>query len=1190
MSGDSIVPTIPPPSPPSSGGGEPKNDRYGSGGYFSGGDNSGRGGKGGGFTEPLPYFRIIRRHGHYYWYVNFRYEPHWGEYSVCIYHIRTNVDWQDLSNDEKQKIYDMAELVWEVANDTSKEKRFSEYYKSIDDKYQNGYYFARAKVKDKLGKPTVCQPFPVEGTFVIPDKLKSFYIEESPYYVNNYTNPVSCLTIAYSPPQNMTGFWGVKLYIQGYHGDNEIRELAIKKYDKTKGDMDIFNIFLEPDDNVLLENYIVGDSEEENFNNIMFPVKRAFKVDYISNSPEAIQIEMYEYNYLTSQWQASDPNGNFYLDNRTRIGDTIILTAGGSGPTGYEIEAIIKEYDATYPHRKARCILKNNPSDINPPTYSDGSISPYLNWKVVSSCKFYLVSINEYGYHGDLESEALVQYCALDGLESAPVPPLSVEAYQCENQNVVSFIYPHTAIDFDDLDSFNIYRSKSNDLTWRKIATIKAKSSYETGSPVGSSEPYKYVDGDMANLYWDGQTWNYDIYVWYGVATVDKAGRESIIQVATHYLIDGTVSDGIPFRRGTGVDHSPVTVVRGEVFNLFYNSEASWDYFSGAITGTGNAHYNDWALWGPDTEVAPGSGTIAHPGVSMTWLASSFRFRLNFSTANERNKWIRILTQSNSTPIPSSSDITYQVRDYIGLGRAKLIIPGVQYYCRINYLFAQYTNNYLYIYPDTQELPAFVSDISFSKAEYFISIAPYQHSLPLPNIFIHEANTLNYLANKPLFRNGWIYMHSGSMPPVFENGVFGLYAPIIRHYLELTNSITNFSFTLGSHTLVSISVYVEIPFNGTNNKIDIGVSGWPYYFIKDLDVSTRGWKYFTYEHPLPYSTSGVTYVGQYKGTGATQGRVNIYFDVYTSNVSGRCLWEQRIRKKIIYPGQAITFSCFLARDTVMSAGGFNYGTFSFYIKPETYYIFDGYFSMPSMDDYQASISLNACKNRTVGGNLQYEYIVLYGEVPTNYNWDNVKYVRMGVIADWGQNDAKYNYIMTKPMLNYGNEAAPYTNKNQPDRLTMYSPSEYIPGNTPPNHDEDDPMCLAEGQYVIMWNGEMKRIEELKIGEMVRSIGMTSTIKHIDKAMDRETMVFIMEGNHILECTPEHLCLTDIFMPKPAKDIKIGDAMLTMDNKKIRVMDIRKRRNNVYKIETSLPHIFLVNGIWTHNVKAGGGEY
>ncbi|MEM2935385.1 MAG: Hint domain-containing protein, partial [Candidatus Thermoplasmatota archaeon] len=538
-----------------------------------------------------------------------------------------------------------------------------------------------------------------------------------------------------------------------------------------------------------------------------------------------------------------------------------------------------------------------------------------------------------------------------------------------------------------------------------------------------------------------------------------------------------------------------------------------------------------------------------------------------------------------------SSDITYDVDDYIGLGRAKLIIPGVQYYCRIGYLFAQYTNNYLYIYPDIKELPAFASDIDFTSVEYFISIAPYQHSTPLPNIFIHEANTLNYWGNRPLFRNGWIYMHSGNKPPEFENGVFGFYAPIIRYYNYLTNSITNFSFTISSsHTLMSISVYVAIPFNGTNNKIDIGISGSPSYFIKDLDVSTRGWKYFVYENPLPQYFPGATYVGQYKGTGATQGKVEVYFDVYMSSVSGRCLWEQRIRKNIVYPGQAITFSCFLARDAVFSAGGINCGTFSFYIKPETNYIFDGYFSMPSMSNYQASIPLSVCKGRTLGGNLQYEYVVLYGQIPTNYNWDDVKYVRIGMIADWGQNDIKYNYIMTKPMLNYGNEAAPYTNRNHPDRLTMYSPSEYIPGNTPPNHDEDDPMCLAEGQYITMWDGKMKRIEELKTGEMVRSIGMTSTIKYIEKALDRETMVFIMEGNHILECTPEHLCLTDIFVPKPAKDIKIGDAMLTMDNKRTRVIDIRRRRNNVYKIETSLPHIFLVNGIWTHNIKAGGGEY
>lgn len=1304
MSGDSIIPTVLPPSPPSGGGGEPANDRYGSGGYFSGDNQMGRGGPG---NDPLPYFRILHREGEFYWYVNFRYNTHWGEYSVCVYHTKENADWNTLTEEEKNAVYERAELVWEITNDTTKEKRYSEHLKLIEEKYRNGYFFARAKRKEKLGKPTVCQPFPAVGKFVIPAKVKNFQIEESPYYVNNYTNPISCVNITYSPPDNMAGFWGVKVYVQGYQGDNEIRELAIRKYDKRQGEADSFDILLEPSVDVQLENYVIGSDDNTNYDSIMYPVKRALKVSPVTAggvNTDAIEIEMYKFVSSPSrQWSAGDPStSDYYFDNKTGRGDTIILSAEGSGANSYLIEAIIEKYDETYPHRKIYCKLKNMPSSYEPPTYQLGTISPYLTWKVVKSCKFYLISINEYGYHGDLEHDALTEYCALDGLESAPVPPLNINAFQCENQNIISFIYPSTSLNYDDIEEFNIYRCiVGGDGKWNKLVSIKAKSKSNDvyGTYTGTSEPYKYVDGDMANLDFDDQTWNYAVGVKYGVSVVDKVGMESVIGVATHYLIDGTESDYIPFRRGTGIDHSPIVVVRGGVFNLFYNSQASWDNYgttgSNQYNGAGNSHLYNWAIWGRETSTQvititynqpsasitiptkhvwkairvyvetgfngtnrtidvgiqtntayyindlnvsttgwktityvnsppllyTGSNTyivtfngygagatagkayvyidyydnagLAHPEASLNWKATSFTFEITFSSILMRNRWIKMLTQSNSTPVPSSTTLNYDFVTYPALGRAKICIPGIQYICHINYMSASNSDAKLIISPDITQFPPYTADTTITANEYFISIVPFEWtSTTDPYINTYAIDNMSYTSLIPAFINGWIYMHSGNQLPLFENGVFNFMAPSQRIYQILTNTTTTFSFTInGAHTLVDIGIYVETGFDGTNPTIDVGTTSNYEYYINDLNVSTRGWKYFSYVNQPGSSASSVTYTGRFNGTGATKGKVYVYFYYYTSSTSGKCLWEQRIRKEALYPDQDITLSFFIARDSLVSRLGSGYGTLSYYIKPETKMIVNYNFTMPnSTSDYKSTIPLSECLNRGLDGKLQYSYMVMYGKVPTNYNWDDVKYVRIGLIAEWGSNDFKCNYVMTKPMLNYGNEAAPYTERNDTEKIAMLPPLTYVPGQNPPSHDEDDPMCIAAGQYITMWNGEKRLVEELKINDMVRSLGTTSIIKSLEIAENRDTIVFIMDGNYRLECTPEHLCLTDTFMPKAAKDIKIGDYMLTIDNKKISVLNILKKKNKVFKITTSLPHIIIINGIWTHNAKAGGGEY
>ncbi|MEM4256716.1 MAG: Hint domain-containing protein, partial [Thermoplasmata archaeon] len=593
------------------------------------------------------------------------------------------------------------------------------------------------------------------------------------------------------------------------------------------------------------------------------------------------------------------------------------------------------------------------------------------------------------------------------------------------------------------------------------------------------------------------------------------------------------------------------------------------------------------------SEISPGSGTFAHPDCTLRWLTGGFYFRLEFSTTNERNKWIRILTQSNSTPLPSSSGIIYNTSSYIGLGRAKLVIPGNQYFCRINYIYASNTDNYLLIYPDTSELPVFPDDTTFCELEYFISIAPYQHGSSLPNIFIHNADDLSY-PSRPLFRNGWDYMHTANILPNFENGVFSFMAPSIKAYNYLTPSLLTFNITVSSaHTLVDIAVYVETPFNGTgNNTIDVGLSGSPEYWINNLDVSTRGWKAFTYENPPQPLPAGTVYTARYNGTGATQGRVYVYFYYYTSSIAGKCLWEQRIRKQMVYPGQAITFSCFLARDAILSLVG-TYGTFSFYVVPMPYYIFDGYFSMPSTNI--ASISLAECRNRGIDGKLQYEYVVLYGNIPTNYNWDNIKYVRFGVIAEWGQNDGKYNYIMTKPMLNIGNEAAPYTNKNQVDRLTMYPPSEYIPNQEPPNHEEDDPMCIEENQMILCGDGEYKMAKDIKERDVLKGFKYNNIVQNIEKA-ERNCVKIIFEDDNGIIVSETHNCFIGEnqweFEIIKASCVKIGDKMYNIaKGKMVKVINvINVGKKIVYKISTNYPHHIIVNNILTHNVKAGGGEY
>ncbi|MCD6299582.1 MAG: PKD domain-containing protein [Dehalococcoidales bacterium] len=139
-------------------------------------------------------------------------------------------------------------------------------------------------------------------------------------------------------------------------------------------------------------------------------------------------------------------------------------------------------------------------------------------------------------------------------------------------------------------------------------------------------------------------------------------------------------------------------------------------------------------------------------------------------------------------------------------------------------------------------------------------------------------------------------------------------------------------------------------------------------------------------------------------------------------------------------------------------------------------------------------------------------------------------------------------------------------------------------------------CFLAGTKVLMADETYRNIEEIKVGDMVKSYDentgktvnarVTMTFHHSKEEMAPYYLVI----NNLLRVTPEHLIYVNGNWTK-ADDIKVGDILQTFDGEQVTVYSIYKvyQRLKTFNLEVEKYHTFYANDILVHNSKSGSNS-
>ena len=132
-------------------------------------------------------------------------------------------------------------------------------------------------------------------------------------------------------------------------------------------------------------------------------------------------------------------------------------------------------------------------------------------------------------------------------------------------------------------------------------------------------------------------------------------------------------------------------------------------------------------------------------------------------------------------------------------------------------------------------------------------------------------------------------------------------------------------------------------------------------------------------------------------------------------------------------------------------------------------------------------------------------------------------------------------------------------------------------------------CLIPGTEVIMANGTLKKIEDIKVGDMVKTlygdkkVYHTWTPKTLGNGHPRCFKLIFSDGYKVT-CSETHKFMTPEGKWIEAKDITEGSYLRMPDNTKVMVVDITDVGNkDVYDISVKdVEHYILKNGLVSHN--------
>lgn len=133
-------------------------------------------------------------------------------------------------------------------------------------------------------------------------------------------------------------------------------------------------------------------------------------------------------------------------------------------------------------------------------------------------------------------------------------------------------------------------------------------------------------------------------------------------------------------------------------------------------------------------------------------------------------------------------------------------------------------------------------------------------------------------------------------------------------------------------------------------------------------------------------------------------------------------------------------------------------------------------------------------------------------------------------------------------------------------------------------------CFLSGTKVLMADGTLKNIDEVKAGEYILT-RKSETDKALVKAKVLKTHqaeeggYLIINGN--LKVTANHIIWINNSW-KEAGSIQIGDILTDSQGKELRVSSVEWQRSkvNVYNLEVEKYRTFFAGGVWVHNQKGG----
>lgn len=147
----------------------------------------------------------------------------------------------------------------------------------------------------------------------------------------------------------------------------------------------------------------------------------------------------------------------------------------------------------------------------------------------------------------------------------------------------------------------------------------------------------------------------------------------------------------------------------------------------------------------------------------------------------------------------------------------------------------------------------------------------------------------------------------------------------------------------------------------------------------------------------------------------------------------------------------------------------------------------------------------------------------------------------------------------------------------------------------PSYSVSSGTCFPNGTNILMGDGSLKFIEEIKENDMVLSYNLESKtftksgVKELIIHSNSDSVYIII--NNILRITSDHIMLINNNW-QCAELLKLNDVLINQKGQEIKVTSIEKGEKqiqNMYNLELNgEKHNFFAEGILVHNMKSGGG--